>query len=175
MPPDLAQSCQRFLFALQAKKRVISSPHITLVHELSVQEEKAAEKGGLQAKAWDDCVRLVGRPENVMWEFEMTHVVWNNRVMAIVVNNLDPPSQEGIESLARLVHEETKAGAHITVGTKEEDIRPYEARPLVEVVKKRVVAGELEGEMEEVSEGSGKVRWARLGPTKGEGRVKGMW
>jgi tRNA ligase len=110
-----------------------------------------------------------------MWDFEMTHVVWDGRVMAIVVEKLEPQTKEGMDSLAKLVLEETKDGVHITVGTKEEDIRPYEARPLVEMVRKRILAGELDGETEEFVEGGGKVRWAQLGPTKGEGRVKGMW
>jgi tRNA ligase len=177
MRPDLAQSAQRFLFALQAKERVITKPHITLVHETNVAEEKAAQGGeaGIQARAWDDCVRLAGQTSSVMWDFEMTHVVWDGRVMAIVVEKLEPQTKEGMDSLAKLVLEETKDGVHITVGTKEEDIRPYEARPLVEMVRKRILAGELDGETEEFVEGGGKVRWAQLGPTKGEGRVKGMW
>lgn len=176
MPPHHAQSAQRFLSDLVNKQRVITSPHITLVHETNVQAEKDSQSTpGIQQRAWEICVRLAEKQVSAMWTFNMTHLVWDNRVMALVVDDLVPTSQEGQGDLKDLVHEETKEGIHITVGTKEEEIRPYEARALVEMVRKRINEGEDEGEVEGKVDGGGKVRWAKIGSIHGEGRVKGMW
>jgi hypothetical protein len=37
-----------------------------------------------------------------------------------------------------------------------------------------MMQGEREGEAEEALEGGGKVKWAKIGPLHGEGRVRGM-
>jgi tRNA ligase len=69
---------------------------------------------------------------------------------------------------------EVKAGLHVTVGTRTEEISAFESRGITRLARERMMQGEREGEAEEAVEGGGKVKWAKIGPLHGEGRVRGM-
>jgi tRNA ligase len=202
MPPELAHPCQRFLSALQKNKRLISTPHVTLSHEGNVAEEreslgeKVAEEQGPQQRAWNACKRLseTGSP---LWAYDVTHIAWDGRVMALILADLrilpsTASSHEDASSGAKLavegqVTEQSRRDAedailptmvshmHITVGTKTDDIRPYESRNVVGKAKEMIARGQQSGETDEVVEGGGTVRWAEIGKVEGEGRIKGMW
>ena len=101
-----------------------------------------------------------------MFSIKLGHVVCDGRVMAITVNGLEPvtdretPTDEGAVEFARNVSEDPTVVLHITVGTREEEINPFEARALVESWKK--------GKTENVTSIS-------LDDSVAEGRVKGLF
>ncbi|KAJ3863235.1 hypothetical protein EV359DRAFT_43527 [Lentinula novae-zelandiae] len=71
-----------------------------------------------------------------MFEFKLKNIIWNDRVMAVVVGDLEvlPGSdaeQKGAEFIGKL-SEQIRTRLHITVGTKNHNIQPVEAKALVE-------------------------------------------
>lgn len=213
MSPEFAHSCQRFLSYLQREQRLVRTPHVTLSHENNVKAEEegvgvaegdgegvntsSAPKNdntqtkdpGPQRRAWDACKFLVehGSP---LWAYDVTHIVWDGRVMALILADLrlrpdtavpsNGSSAAGDKKALSKIDESTvilpevRKYLHITVGTKNEDIRPFESRGIVYVAKGRIALGEDEGMSGEIVSGGGEVRWAKVGRVEGEGRVKGM-
>jgi tRNA ligase len=194
MSPELAHSCQRFLSSLKKERRLISAPHVTLTHEGNLASEREAlgdeiaQGQGPQHKAWHACKRLseVGSPT---WAFDVTHIAWDGRVMALILDDLRlvPATSPGQGGKSTSISEQSRQDAedailpsmvshmHVTVGTKAEEIRPYESRNVVGRVKELIAQGQQIGETDEVVPGGGVVRWAEIGRIEGEGRIKGMW
>jgi tRNA ligase len=72
-----------------------------------------------------------------LFAFRLGHLIWDERVMAFTVEDLavsqdEPePYEQGVEFVLRLP-KETAERLHVTIGTRDKDINPVEARDLVE-------------------------------------------
>lgn len=205
MPPELAHPCQRFLSFMRKENRLIATPHVTLSHEGNLAQEKEAlgeeaAASGPQRKAWEACKRLseTGSPT---WAYDVTHIAWDGRVMALILadlrlvsasttdierSGLKSDGERAPETIGQVTEQSEQdakdailptmvSHMHITVGTKGEDIRPYESRTVVGRVKEMIAQGQQSGEVDEIVPGGGMVRWAEVGKVEGEGRIKGMW
>jgi tRNA ligase len=179
--PD--ESAQAFLQDLVSKSRIVAKPHVTLSHENNVQAEKneAADaetpgesQPGPHQRCWDQCQALAseGSSTSAMYQYNITHLVWDDRVMSLVIDTLEPSNPETIQLE---VPEDYVKHLHITVGTRTEEIPAFESRGIVGAASEGIAAGRESGEAKEVVEGGGKVRWFSIEGIKGEGRVKGMW
>jgi tRNA ligase len=120
-----------FWHKLVSDKRITERPHITVVH-----------MAGLPAAAdlWERCTALDRLPAVPLFSFTLGHLVWNDRIMALTVEDLelaeapdndDDPGQERHEFVSKLPAD-VRDTLHITVGTLNADVLPYEAKGLVE-------------------------------------------
>ncbi|KAJ6562573.1 RNA ligase-domain-containing protein [Mycena capillaripes] len=127
-----------FWTALQGAGRVAQRPHVTLVHQNVLKEgnDANAEAAGAQ-EFWTRCKALhdmSGRPP--LFRFRLGHVAWNERIMAVTVDGVElaeegDVGQAGAEFVAQLP-EETRRRLHITVGTRDANVPPVEAKKMVE-------------------------------------------
>jgi tRNA ligase len=121
---------KEFWARLKNQDRVIKTPHITLVHQKSLPAEQAA---------WDACAAVSHAAEPPLFSFRFSTLLWNDRVMALVVDDLalssDMPENDkdavGSGWLVTLP-EDVRSRLHITVGTWTDSIVPFEARALVD-------------------------------------------
>ena len=116
---------KRFFTNLKKGGRITKQPHITIVHSKSFDQEWAQP-------LWDQCSELYLAPTPSTFHITLGSVVWNDRVMAITADEIAPASsdEEG-KSFADQLPEEVRTGFHITVGTANKDIPPFEAHALV--------------------------------------------
>ncbi|KAK0460932.1 RNA ligase [Desarmillaria tabescens] len=105
--------------------RVAKRPHVTIVHQKSLPAETAL---------WERCMALhqLGVPPT--FELKLGNVVWNERIMAVSVDDLKVVNegdggQKGTEFLEQLA-EDVKGRLHITVGTRDDKVPPVEAKDL---------------------------------------------
>ncbi|KAJ7304654.1 RNA ligase-domain-containing protein [Mycena albidolilacea] len=121
---------------LRKEKRVAVRPHVTVVHS------KALEGAGAEAGAkelWERCAALdTFQDANKAAVFACTlgHVVWNDRVMAVTVDDVRLESEAdgrraGAEFVSKLP-EEVRKRLHITVGTRNASVAPVEGKTLIE-------------------------------------------
>lgn len=187
-----------FLNRLVDTGRIISKPHVTIVHEKTVSDEIAlntsdfeanptasfGRKKGQAEQTWKACVALERLDEPTLFDFEATGLVWNERVMTLIVGNLRPHRVDlaGPEAHERADKDQKKEERdaalrveqalcetlvdvlHVTVGTGDETIPPYEARGLVEAWRRG----------EHMMENGGEVRYIQLKGCDTVGRVVGM-
>ncbi|WVQ96418.1 hypothetical protein IAU59_003523 [Kwoniella sp. CBS 9459] len=192
LPQDeITSSARAFLEHLKVSKRVTAKPHVTLSHEKNVQAEKEAQgeedanaSPGPQARLWETCKALAEAKYSTLYEYDLTHLVWDKRIMTLALANLHPTTNttidkkdqaQGIPELESVLPSEVRKLLHVTVGTRDEEIAPYESRGLMNVLREAIEKGEEEGRTGEVVEGGGEVRWVKVGPIRGEGRVRGMY
>jgi len=117
---------------LKKNKRITHQPHVTIVHSKHLPEELAL---------WERCSALYALPTPPLFRARLGHVVADGRVMAVTVEDLcvdDPEEDEGQEgsSLLSMLEPELRERLHITVGTKDASVPPFEAGTLVESFKK---------------------------------------
>ncbi|KAF8320353.1 hypothetical protein DL93DRAFT_2073938 [Clavulina sp. PMI_390] len=159
-----------FWEALKAANRLTHRPHITIVHKLSLPDDQ---------HIWDACTAVEAlKISPALFNFTLGTLLCDDRVMSITVDDLKlvtpPPigqgedealekirgaSAEAANALLQVIPETTRARYHITVGTREEDIRPIEGGKLVERWK------------------AGATRGIAVFPLSGEravGRVRGL-
>jgi tRNA ligase len=180
-----------FLDRLVDTGRIISKPHVTIVHEKTVADEVAIKEAEFHSRSdlmsrehgpaesmWKACVALEKLPTPTLFDFDATGLCWNDRVMTLIVGNLRPHqpadksetlgrSQADADAASRVEEALCKTLVnvlHVTVGTGDETIPPYEARGLVEAWR----AGN------EVMEVGGTVRYIDLVGSSTLGRVVGM-
>ncbi|KAF9265691.1 hypothetical protein L218DRAFT_155694 [Marasmius fiardii PR-910] len=141
---------------LKKTNRVTQRPHITLVHKKSLPSE---------IELWERCTELHALEQPPVFEFELSNVVWNERIMAICVDKVKldgasaDNSQKGEEFITKL-RDDTRHRLHITVGTKDDSVPPIEARDMIEKWR----AGDTEG-----------LQSITIGPVTVKGRVKGLF
>ncbi|KAF9003365.1 RNA ligase [Cyathus striatus] len=135
-----------FWNTLKNGKRVTERPHVTIVHSKNMSTEH---------DLWNQCETLYKMTTTPLFSGELKSLVYNDRVMAFTVENL----QEGHQFVSTLPHE-VRERLHITVGTKDKDITPIEAKDLVEGWKRGEKVGVYSVTMKE--------------PLAFNGRVKGM-
>ena len=182
-----------FLERLVDTGRIINKPHVTIVHQKNVEAEAAARVDqqlsdpletntavGPEQTMWKACLALDKLETPTLFDFTATGLIWNYRVMTLVVGDLRPhhganerDSDEGEESrladdAAAKVEEalcRTLTNVlHVTVGTADETIPPFEARSLVEAWRR--------GEQQMTP--GGNVRYLELQRLNTLGRVVGM-
>ncbi|KAF8886739.1 RNA ligase-domain-containing protein [Infundibulicybe gibba] len=114
---------------LAGAARVAKRPHITIIHAKSMDTGKAL---------WDRCMALHGMRAPPVFRAHLGHVVWDDRVMAITVENLQSDGGEGQEGAAFMssLPEEVRERLHVTVGTADKEIPAVEAMALVEKWRK---------------------------------------
>lgn len=152
-PPQAREFWKR----LQDQDRITRRPHITIVHE----KTRAAEE-----TLWKACEALHLEDHPPLFVFRFGHLLWNDRIMALTVDDLaasgDGPDEgaRGAEFVAKMP-EQVRERLHVTVGTWAQDVPPVEAKALVEA-----------------------WRWQKLGDGVGslaltdvfaKGRVKGLF
>ncbi|TFK49265.1 hypothetical protein OE88DRAFT_1702824 [Heliocybe sulcata] len=153
---DVPESAVKLYSTMRDKNRIAKRPHITIVHSNSLPTE---------SELWERCMNIHRLPTAPLLDFKLGDLVWNDRVMAIAVENLqvvsegDAQQQEGGELVSKLPYE-VREHLHITVGTADRDIAPVEAKALVEKWR--------EGE-KDASIGSIPLQEARV-----QGTVKGL-
>ncbi|KAG7449651.1 uncharacterized protein BT62DRAFT_985206 [Guyanagaster necrorhizus] len=127
-----------FWTQLKASGRVIKRPHVTIVHQKALPGETAL---------WERCMALhqLGMPPT--FELKLGSTVWNDRIMAISVDDLKlvdegDGGQKGTEFLEQ-VAENIKSRLHITVGTRDDKVPPVEAKDLVQEWRTAAPAAEV--------------------------------
>lgn len=147
---------------LKKGKRVTEQPHITIVHQKQLPDNQ---------DVWDKSVSVNALRTSPAFECELGRVLWDGRVMALVVDDLRlSPSvsgeEEGKEGKAFVdaLPKETRDRLHVTIGTANGGIMPVEGKVLVE----RWRAGEREdkGVFGVEFEGGGVVV---------NGKLRGLW
>lgn len=175
MPQASSESASAFISSLREKSRVTQKPHITLSHQSNVAKE--AEELGENAStgpytiAWNTCKALAEGPM-ALYEFDITHLAWDARVMALVVGNIRPRDDSGVKLV---LPADVRANLHITIGTQAEDISAFESRSVVRAAREAIARGQSTGDGGEAVEGGGPVHWVGVGPIVSEGRVRGMY
>ncbi|KAJ7594862.1 RNA ligase-domain-containing protein [Mycena floridula] len=140
---------------LLEQKRVTDRPHVTVVHQKALPDEQLL---------WDRCSDLHKIPSAPSFEFSLGNVVWNDRIMAVTIEDLrlapgeGDESQEGSQFLSMLP-DEVRNRLHITVGTSDSNVAPVEAKDLVERWRK----------------GEQKAESIKLEGVVVKGRIKGLF
>jgi len=107
--------------------RVASRPHITLVHSKSLPAEQPL---------WDRSMSLHCSTSPPTFNFQLSHLLCNDRVMAIAIADLEAVVEEdaddtsGVDFVGKM-GDDVKQRLHITVGTAGRDVNPFEARGMV--------------------------------------------
>ncbi|KIJ58824.1 hypothetical protein HYDPIDRAFT_33787 [Hydnomerulius pinastri MD-312] len=143
---DVPQNGRAFWRGLVRDKRVVERPHITIAHNAGLPA---------QAELWERCSVLHQLPTPPFFSFDLGHLIWNDRVMALSVEGLkmaqeaDGNADRGYDEFVSKLPEEVRETLHVTVGTLDASVPPYEAKGLVEVWRKGKRDGigslELEG------------------------------
>lgn len=177
VPKASAAHAKQFMTLLRTKNRVTLKPHITLAHEKNVAAEKETTgEEGPHAVAWNTCKSLAEAAISPIYEFDVTHLAWDDRVMALVVADIRPKATADRQKGERLIlPSEVELNLHVTVGTQGEDISAFESRGVVRVAREAIARGSNSGEGGEATEGGGIVHWAAVGPITGTGRIRGMY
>lgn len=183
LPQTPNESAADFLAKLKASDRITAKPHVTLAHEKSVEAEKEARRGkedetiGEHERVWNQCKALASSVASPLFSFNMPYLVWDDRVMALILDDIHQQLAPKDGPLELDVPSDVQQNLHVTVGTQSEEISAFESRSIVRKAKEMIDAGNgnESGEASEVVEGGGKVRWIKVEGVRGEGRVKGMW
>jgi tRNA ligase len=121
-----------FWDALKKSERIARRPHVTIVHSKQLPDKRTL---------WECCSALYALPTPPLFRARLGHVVADGRVMAVTVEELrvdDPEEDEGQEGSTFLsaLDPEIRGQLHITVGTRDASVNPFEASALVESFKK---------------------------------------
>ncbi|KAL8280576.1 hypothetical protein RQP46_006899 [Phenoliferia psychrophenolica] len=156
--PD-PSSRPEILTSLIADKRINKSPHVTLVHELEVKADDAKFRP-LWTHYADLCKgATTDGSDSLVVEVTLgPRIVWDGRTMSIEVS--------GLKSAAGSAMQLSVDGrsAHVTVGTKEEAVRPVEGKLVLEAAIKGEAATALGGE----------IRILEIAPVQCRGRLAGL-
>ena len=129
----LANEPQDFWTQLKTDQRVTKRPHVTIVHKNSIDTER---------ELWDRCssIHKLSTATPPLFKGTLSNVLWNDRVMAITLDDLakegsvdaeEDESQQGPEFVSKLPHD-VRTRLHITVGTKDGNIQAVEAKTMVQ-------------------------------------------
>lgn len=123
---------REFWDALKKNQRITCQPHVTIVHSKQLPDKLTL---------WECCSALYALPTPPLFRARLGHVVADERVMAVTVEELrvdDPEEDEGQEgsTFLSMLDPELRGQLHITVGTRDASVPPFEASVLVESFKK---------------------------------------
>ncbi|EMD34614.1 hypothetical protein CERSUDRAFT_116777 [Gelatoporia subvermispora B] len=153
---DVSAEGKDFFEKLKSNKRVTKRPHVTIVHSKALPA---------QQELWDRCMGLHSLAVPPLLSFRLSRLVWNDRIMAVVVSDLAVSNEEedvenkALDFVVKLPPE-VKDRLHITVGTRDDSVPPVEAKDLVVEWKKQ-------GDNNEMNSLELKDVWVK-------GRVKGL-
>ena len=126
---DVPKEARNIFEAIVKNKRITQVPHITLVHKNSLPGEDAL---------WERCRALFLHDSPPFFEFEIGHLVYDDRLMVLTVEDFkaasnpdEDTSKDALDFVSNL-NPEISSRFHITVGTRSSDINPFEARSVVE-------------------------------------------
>ncbi|ESK94190.1 rna ligase [Moniliophthora roreri MCA 2997] len=115
---------------LKENDRITKRSHVTLVHEKSLPG---------QIELWERSAALHQMNVPPMFELKLGSVVWNERIMAISVDDVkfveeesNPDAAQGGAEFVSKLSDDARRGLHITVGTRDSSVPPVEAKDLVE-------------------------------------------
>ncbi|TBU57142.1 RNA ligase-domain-containing protein [Dichomitus squalens] len=134
---NLPSEARKFWDDLVREERVQKRPHVTVVHSKSLPKE---------GELWELCRAVDALPRPPLFSFRLEHVVWSERIMAATVVDLavaaDDPGEVDKEAVQFVLHlpDEVKQRLHITVGTRDKNVPPVEARDLVTEWKRDATA-----------------------------------
>jgi len=150
-----------FFQKLECAKRVTEEPHITIVHQKALPAEQ---------DIWDKSIAVTKFSHAILFDCKIEAVVWDDRVMALAVENIRighstaPESTKEGEEVAKEFLEafpdEMKNRLHITVATASGEIKPVEGKNLME----RWRGGEKEG-----------IRHVSVDDVVVQAKLKGLW
>jgi tRNA ligase len=125
---------------LKTKHRVTKRPHVTIVHRSAIDRER---------DVWDRCTGLheMTTATPPLFKGTLRNVVWDTRVMAITVDDLDlveasegsseeSKNNEQAREFVSNLPDATRSRLHITVATLRDSIKPVEAKSMVEQWRK---------------------------------------
>lgn len=143
--------------------RIIKSPHVTLVHEAEVKsaDEAVAKVHKLRWDHYAQLVKAATKAGSDSLVVELTigpRLVWDDRAMSLEVSALTSAAGTSLQLAV------DGRSAHITVGTKEEDIRPVEGKLVLEAALRGDKTTELGGE----------IHVLEFEPVKVRGRIAGL-
>ncbi|KAL2019306.1 hypothetical protein VTK56DRAFT_9773 [Thermocarpiscus australiensis] len=127
----------RFFKQLQGTRRVQAKFHVTLMHRTAAKEHPALWERYTFLHETDGAIHPDGRLGEL--DVQLERVVWDDRLMAIVVR-LVPTSPEDAnvgadgkpdQQLAKPKWECVNRVAHITVGTRDDSVKPKESNDLL--------------------------------------------
>lgn len=128
---DKKQELSDFLHHLVSHDRIANVPHITLLHQ------KEMDGSGQMRKEYEECWSMFSTTtQHIDFKFGVDALVFNERVMALslsgvsVVGSVD----ESVKSMVEGVMQ--KKVLHITVGTRDATVNPFESKAVVEKWKK---------------------------------------
>ncbi|KAG8733154.1 hypothetical protein FRC11_008359 [Ceratobasidium sp. 423] len=118
------------MWAKLVGKRIDDRPHITLLH---VKEKPESEE------FWERCSALRKSAGEIEPTFRVTfdHVVWNENVMALSVSKVemhqefDEEHRQLAKAVLENIPERITKRLHLTIGTGEDGINPFEAASMV--------------------------------------------
>jgi tRNA ligase len=122
------------------RSRVARIPHVTIVHR-NQQQSQNKDPDPESVVLWERCAALDALSAPPIFRARLGHVVANERIMAVTVEELcvdDPEEdagQEGAAFVSQLGHE-LRERLHITIGTKDASVLPVEAGALVQSFKR---------------------------------------
>jgi tRNA ligase len=123
---------REFWDSLKVLGRVARRPHVTIVHSKQLPES---------ITLWERCAALHAHSFPPLFRARLGHVVANERILAVTVEDLsvdNPEEDEGQEgsSFVSQLDPGLRRRLHITVGTRDASVLPIEAGPLVELFRK---------------------------------------
>jgi tRNA ligase len=111
---------------LVAKNRMTKRPHVTIVHKNSLPGD---------SDLWERCMGFHRMQLPPLFRLNLGHVIWNNRIMAVTVDSIEPPNAAGADSGQEFISklpQHVRSCLHITVGTKDANVPAVEAKGLVQ-------------------------------------------
>lgn len=137
--------------ALVLSDRVEKHPHVTLVHENEVKPPVASASADetslhkLKSDLWARYASLTQRAESEgrsdLLEVKITlgpRIVWDDRAMAVEVSGMEAAHPSSSDEADRIElptqGSDRQRYAHVTVGTRANEIRPVEGKFLLEAV-----------------------------------------
>lgn len=114
---------------LVKKDRITKRPHVTITHSNSLPDE---------GELWERCMGLHRMSSPPLFKFKLGHVIWNKRVMAVTVEDVEVESESGQEGqeFVSMLPSYVRHRLHVTVGTKDQSVPAVEAKGLVEEWRK---------------------------------------
>ncbi|KAH7338320.1 RNA ligase-domain-containing protein [Rhizoctonia solani] len=111
-------------------QRVVDRPHVTLIHVKEKEDSLAL---------WERCLALQKSAGEIEPSFKITfdHVVWNGNVMALSVSKVEMHRQfedehrQLAEAVVSQIPKKITDRLHLTIGTREDGINPFEAASMV--------------------------------------------
>ncbi|GAB1521195.1 tRNA ligase [Rhizoctonia solani] len=127
---DAPDSGAKMWSDLVSNKRVADRPHVTLIHVKEKQDS---------VSLWERCLALQKSAGEIEPTFRVTfnNIIWNNDVMALSVSRIEMHREfedvhrQLAEEVVETIPESITNRLHLTIGTRDDSINPFEAASMV--------------------------------------------